>query len=197
MTRQNDSLLNKTNSTAANNSASQQVTNGVIVPNNGGKIATIDMPVHCFDVIIAHLSKSKLPKCPNNVPNENFPLFVTWKKGHQRHLRGCIGTFSQNLPLHEGLSEYAHTSAFRDSRFDPITLHEMPHLHCAVSLLVYFLVIFWSFLAVTSRLHGLHSQPLSDDVVVSLLPCSPPFFIQSTTFSFFFFSIFFNQKDQQ
>uniref|UniRef100_A0A914LVU8 AMMECR1 domain-containing protein n=1 Tax=Meloidogyne incognita TaxID=6306 RepID=A0A914LVU8_MELIC len=138
MTRQNDSLLNKTNSTAANNSASQQVTNGVIVPNNGGKIATIDMPVHCFDVIIAHLSKSKLPKCPNNVPNENFPLFVTWKKGHQRHLRGCIGTFSQNLPLHEGLSEYAHTSAFRDSRFDPITLHEMPHLHCAVSLLVCF-----------------------------------------------------------
>nr|CAD2154806.1 unnamed protein product [Meloidogyne enterolobii] len=138
MTRQNDSLLNKTNSAAANNSASQQVTNGVIVPNNGGKIATIDMPVHCFDVIIAHLSKSKLPKCPNNVPNENFPLFVTWKKGHQRHLRGCIGTFSQNLPLHEGLSEYAHTSAFRDSRFDPITLHEMPHLHCAVSLLVCF-----------------------------------------------------------
>ncbi|KAF7626918.1 AMMECR1 domain-containing protein [Meloidogyne graminicola] len=138
MTRQNDSLLNRTNNSAANDSnTSQQVTNAV-VPNNGGKIATIDMPVHCFDVVIAHLSKNKLPKCPTNVPNEKFPLFVTWKKGHQRQLRGCIGTFSKNLPLHEGLSEYAHTSAFRDSRFDPIALHEMPHLHCAVSLLVCF-----------------------------------------------------------
>lgn len=51
MTRQNDSLLNRTNNSAANDpNTSQQVTNAV-VPNNGGKIATIDMPVHCFDVV--------------------------------------------------------------------------------------------------------------------------------------------------
>ena len=33
------------------------------------------------------------------------PLFVTWKIGHDRKLRGCIGTFSA-LRLHDGLREY-------------------------------------------------------------------------------------------
>ena len=36
------------------------------------------------------------------------PLFVTWKKGRDRNLRGCIGTFSA-LRLHEGLREYSLT----------------------------------------------------------------------------------------
>lgn len=98
----------------------------------------IHLPVYCFDVIIAMLGKHPPPKCPSSIPNENLPLFVTWKKGHQRQLRGCIGTFSRNLPLHEGLHEYAQISAFRDSRFDPVTVHEVPHLHCSVSLLVCF-----------------------------------------------------------
>lgn len=98
----------------------------------------IHLPVYCFDVIIAMLGKHPPPKCPPAIPNENLPLFVTWKKGHQRQLRGCIGTFSRNLPLHEGLHEYAQISAFRDSRFDPVTMHEVPHLHCSVSLLVCF-----------------------------------------------------------
>lgn len=31
-----------------------------------------------------------------------------------------------------------YCSAFKDSRFDPITLHEVEHLHCAVSILVNF-----------------------------------------------------------
>lgn len=98
----------------------------------------IHLPIYCFDVVIAILNKHTPPKCPLSIPNENFPLFVTWKKGHQRQLRGCIGTFSRNLPLHEGLHEYAQISAFRDSRFDPVTMHEIPHLHCSVSLLVCF-----------------------------------------------------------
>lgn len=36
------------------------------------------------------------------------PLFVTWKKGTEHNLRGCIGTFSA-LRLHEGLREYSLT----------------------------------------------------------------------------------------
>lgn len=31
---------------------------------------------------------------------------MTWKKGYDRRLRGCIGTFN-NLVLHKGLHEYA------------------------------------------------------------------------------------------
>ncbi|KAI1704260.1 AMMECR1 domain-containing protein [Ditylenchus destructor] len=93
-------------------------------------IASIDMTVYCFDVVLGRLNTGSIPKCP--------PLFVTWKKGSSKHLRGCIGTFSRDLPLREGLSEYAQNSAFRDSRFEPVTAHEVPHLYCSVSLLVQF-----------------------------------------------------------
>ena len=34
------------------------------------------------------------------------PLFVTWKIGKDKKLRGCIGTFSA-LNLHQGLREYS------------------------------------------------------------------------------------------
>ena len=36
------------------------------------------------------------------------PLFVTWKIGRDRRLRGCIGTFTA-MNLHSGLREYAVT----------------------------------------------------------------------------------------
>jgi AMMECR1 domain-containing protein len=36
------------------------------------------------------------------------PLFVTWKIGKDRRLRGCIGTFNA-MNLHCGLREYAVT----------------------------------------------------------------------------------------
>jgi len=99
---------------------------------------TMDMPAFCFDVIIASLNKHSIPKVPPTIPDKNFPIFVTWKKGHHRHLRGCIGTFSKSISLHETLIDYTQTSAFRDSRFEPISLHEVPHLHCSVSLLINF-----------------------------------------------------------
>lgn len=36
------------------------------------------------------------------------PLFVTWKIGKDRKLRGCIGTFN-SMNLASGLREYAVT----------------------------------------------------------------------------------------
>lgn len=36
------------------------------------------------------------------------PLFVTWKIGRDKRLRGCIGTFSA-MNLHSGLREYTLT----------------------------------------------------------------------------------------
>lgn len=63
---------------------------------------------------------------------------MTWKKGPQLRLRGCIGTFSTSLSLHKGLGEYARISAFEDERFQPVRLEELPQLSCAVSLLVHF-----------------------------------------------------------
>lgn len=65
------------------------------------------------------------------------PLFVTWKIGKDRRLRGCIGTFNA-MNLQSGLREYAITSAFKDSRFSPITRDEFTRLSVSVSILRHF-----------------------------------------------------------
>lgn len=48
-----------------------------------------------------------------------------------------MGTFSARK-LHRGLAEYALTSSIRDSRFQPVSLEEIPKLECGVSLLTNF-----------------------------------------------------------
>jgi len=66
---------------------------------------------------------------------------VTWNKisptSQTRSLRGCIGTFEPQ-PLASGLSAYALTSALQDTRFNPITLRELPALEVSVTLLTDF-----------------------------------------------------------
>lgn len=73
--------------------------------------------------------------------DQAHPLFVTWNtissSSHEKRLRGCIGTF-EPLPLSTGLSSYALTSAFDDTRFHPISAHELASLECAVTLLTHF-----------------------------------------------------------
>eukprot|EP00080_Pristionchus_pacificus_P001059 PDM61079.1 hypothetical protein PRIPAC_54885 [Pristionchus pacificus] len=97
-----------------------------------------DMAAYCFETLSARLDGRRQPAAPATIPaGAKFPLFVTWKKGGAKHLRGCIGTFEE-LRLAEGLAEYALTAAMRDSRFEPISAAEMPQLHCGVSLLVQF-----------------------------------------------------------
>uniref|UniRef100_A0A915HIP0 AMMECR1 domain-containing protein n=1 Tax=Romanomermis culicivorax TaxID=13658 RepID=A0A915HIP0_ROMCU len=100
------------------------------------KFASIDMVVFCFDVLHSYLHNYDPPKNPT-FPNDQFPLFVTWKMGKEKKLRGCIGTFT-STSLHQGLREYAITSACKDSRFDPITADDFSRLHCSISLLLNF-----------------------------------------------------------
>ena len=65
------------------------------------------------------------------------PIFVTWTKGKNSDLRGCIGTFEpENLSLI--LSEYAMLAAFEDDRFEPLQQKEIPDLQVGLSLLVNF-----------------------------------------------------------
>lgn len=86
------------------------------------------MAIYCFDIIISHLRHKTPPPCPDTIVNEKVlvsfvkiysiyflkiyifrPLFITWKKASNHHLRGCIGTFSRDLPLRSGLVDYAKT----------------------------------------------------------------------------------------
>jgi len=102
-----------------------------------------EMCFFCFDVLHSHLhrlsggSASGFDMRPPTFTDDSYPLFVTWKIGREQRLRGCIGTFNA-LNLHEGLREYAVTSAFKDSRFSPITWDEVPRLHVSVSILCHF-----------------------------------------------------------
>ena len=62
---------------------------------------------------------------------------MTWTKGKEDELRGCIGTFAPQK-LSKILSRYALISALQDSRFDPISKSELHELSVGVSLLVNF-----------------------------------------------------------
>mmetsp|Transcript_30457 Transcript_30457/g.49260 ORF Transcript_30457/g.49260 Transcript_30457/m.49260 type:complete len:202 (-) Transcript_30457:113-718(-) len=100
--------------------------------------ASPDMCTYCFDVLLGHLERGPEPSEPNFV-NVKCALFVTWLKEStdgtsELHLRGCIGSLSP-LHLHHGLKNYALNSALKDKRFAPISVKELPRLHCAVSLL--------------------------------------------------------------
>jgi uncharacterized protein (TIGR00296 family) len=104
--------------------------------NKEKKVVCDDMIFYCFDVLHSHLHKNVDHPKPQFTNNE-FPLFVTWYVGREKRLRGCIGTFTP-LNLHEGLKEYAITSALRDTRFNPIGKEELSKLNCSVSLLTNF-----------------------------------------------------------
>ncbi|XP_073437255.1 AMMECR1-like protein isoform X3 [Dendrobates tinctorius] len=99
-------------------------------------VVTADMGCYCFDVLYCHLHGFPQPRLPR-FTNDPYPLFVTWKAGRDKRLRGCIGTFSA-MNLHSGLREYTLTSALKDSRFPPLTREELPKLSCSVSLLTNF-----------------------------------------------------------
>jgi uncharacterized protein (TIGR00296 family) len=97
------------------------------------------LPLFCFDVMISVLKDMSLEKVefPEIFKNKDYPLFVTWTTGKEKDLRGCIGTFSQDN-LEKNLLQYAYYSAFKDTRFSPISIKEVSNLHCGVSLLVNF-----------------------------------------------------------
>ncbi|KAJ8963868.1 hypothetical protein NQ314_005326 [Rhamnusium bicolor] len=115
-----------------NNSSSIPSCNGTSIVSNGisngmGMVALPEMCFFCFDVLYCHLY-NLAPLKPHHS--------VTMHRKDKR-LRGCIGTFNA-MNLQSGLREYAITSAFKDSRFSPITRDEFPKLSVSVSILRHF-----------------------------------------------------------
>ena len=51
------------------------------------------------------------------------------------HLRGCIGHFGEDYPLHEIVAEMARAAAFEDPRFMPVTRDELDDLDIEISVL--------------------------------------------------------------
>ncbi|XP_037028006.1 uncharacterized protein CG5902-like [Bradysia coprophila] len=123
------------------------------------QIAVPEMCFYCFEVLDAELRNVNVPNQPN-FTNDSYPLFVTWKIGQSKKLRGCIGTFAA-LKLHSGLREYAITSAFNDSRFSPIIREEFPRLTVSVSILMGFEEA-RGYLDWTLGVHGIRIEFLND-----------------------------------
>jgi len=59
--------------------------------------------------------------------------FVSLHK--QGRLRGCIGHFGEDTPLHEIVAEMARAAAFEDPRFMPVTRDELDDLDIEISVL--------------------------------------------------------------
>ena len=65
--------------------------------------------------------------------NEKCGAFVSLHK--QGHLRGCIGHFGEDTPLHEIVAEMARAAAFEDPRFAPVSRGELEDLDIEISVL--------------------------------------------------------------
>ncbi|MBO7417862.1 MAG: AmmeMemoRadiSam system protein B [Bacteroidaceae bacterium] len=50
-------------------------------------------------------------------------------------LRGCIGHFGEDFPLHEIVAEMARAAAFEDPRFDPVKCKELDNIGIEISVL--------------------------------------------------------------
>ena len=122
--------------------------------------ATPSMCAVCFEILIETLNKKNtenLVKQFNSeepLANSPCPLFVTWKIGEDEDLRGCIGTFDQTGKIGKLLPQYALISALQDSRFDPISSREVPHLKVSVSLLTNFTPISAGFISLSAAVRS-------------------------------------------
>ena len=67
------------------------------------------------------------------VLNSKCGAFVSLRK--QGRLRGCIGHFGEDVPLHEIVAEMARAAAFEDPRFMPVTMDELKDIDIEISVL--------------------------------------------------------------
>ena len=70
---------------------------------------------------------------PSSTLSSKCGAFVSLHK--QGHLRGCIGHFGEDTPLHEIVAEMARAAAFEDPRFMPVTRDELDDLDIEISVL--------------------------------------------------------------
>jgi len=64
---------------------------------------------------------------------EKRDVFVTLKENGS--LRGCIGTLGNPQPIYGAIVDMAISAAVHDTRFEPVTKDELPHLEYEISIL--------------------------------------------------------------
>lgn len=75
-----------------------------------------------------------LPPMPlQGVVYKHLGAFVTLKAGEA--LRGCIGNLVADEALYKVVARMAHSAAFEDPRFTPVTAHELPQIRVEISVM--------------------------------------------------------------
>jgi AmmeMemoRadiSam system protein B/AmmeMemoRadiSam system protein A len=85
------------------------------------------------NAIAAELGQPAQPEPDHPALNSPGATFVTLTQGGD--LRGCIGSLEAHRPLERDVRANAVAAAFRDPRFPPLTLAELPRTRVEVSLL--------------------------------------------------------------
>lgn len=67
--------------------------------------------------------------------NTTAGTFVTLKNKHDGSLRGCIGSITSTKPLYQTVAEMSVSSALHDTRFSPVTAHELDDLSISITVL--------------------------------------------------------------
>jgi hypothetical protein len=76
---------------------------------------------------------SKMSNSQHPALNSKCGAFVSLHK--HGHLRGCIGHFGEDVPLHEIVAEMARAAAFEDPRFMPVSKGELGDIDIEISVL--------------------------------------------------------------
>lgn len=85
--------------------------------------------------IINHLKGAKIPKIEVTEENlmSNQGCFVTIRS--EGKLRGCLGQFTSDKPLHHLVREMAVAAATRDPRFYPLRSEDLDNIDLEISVL--------------------------------------------------------------
>ncbi|MCX7861771.1 MAG: AmmeMemoRadiSam system protein B [Bacteroidales bacterium] len=82
-----------------------------------------------------YLSNEEKPDITPNSENLKKPYGAFVSIYYDNQLRGCLGHFITTMPLYKTIQELTIASATRDFRFNPVELHELPHIKLEISVL--------------------------------------------------------------
>ena len=85
--------------------------------------------------IVEYVTNKKVPDISSTLPGLNLHsgCFVTIKQ--RGELRGCIGNFVSDQPLHQLVQEMAVSAATRDPRFYPMKVNDLSDFTLDISVL--------------------------------------------------------------
>ena len=97
-------------------------------------LARLSLEARLKEGKVITLEDAKHLSLPSDISTKAGGVFVTLKE--HGSLRGCIGTIEgQRASLGEEIIENAVSAGLRDSRFDPVTVSELPYLSYSVDIL--------------------------------------------------------------